>query len=364
MYFRSAPMNRESEAPRPIPLDDAHHTVVIPLVDETIAGWKIGLSWLEHPDLPRLGFNRVHGEDFAAELAHYLLEAGAALAHGGRLQSDSLTTLLRDLVWTYDASQDETPKLFGYLAWPEHRGTLQREPRYKNWLDPKNQNRSEFKFLPLPDGVSEGIVGSPNDRSPANLLVYARCMTAMWQRMDEEIEARVLLGGSVRHYHGRYPSFVEKALLARRSGKPVFLIGCFGGAVGAIIEALCGRKADALTEAFQFEDVAYKEMVALHNALPGVEPVDYAALTAEFKKWGLSGLCKSNGLRRTRTYDFSRRHTQSKSSASSSRGCAESSLLNPSRVCDARHGFQNGAMLSSVSPPSTSYLPSAVTRQG
>jgi SLOG cluster2/TIR domain len=256
----------------------------------------IGLSLGNSPDLPRLGFHEIHADDFAAEFARYLLQAGAVLAYGGTLQAGGFTSLLRDLVWTYDASEDKTPRLLGYLAWPYHRGTLEWDPAYKEWMDPKNLNRVDFDFLPLPEGVAPEQVGPPTDRTPANLLVYARCLTAMRQKMEEKIEARVLLGGKLTGYAGRYPGLVEEALLAKRSGKPVFLIGGFGGAAGAVIDALLGRKPKALTEAHQFEDPDYKQMVALHNDLPGVDRVNYAELTAEFKKWGLAGLRKSNGL--------------------------------------------------------------------
>ena len=158
-------------------------------------------------------------------------------------------------------------------------------------MDPKNLNRVLFEFLPRPDDQATKEVGPPTDRSPENLLVYARCLTAMREKMEETIEARVLLGGKVTQYAGRYPGLVEEALLAKRSGTPIFLIGGFGGAAGAVIDAVLGRKPEALTEAYQFEDASYKEMVSRHNAIPGVDPVDYARLAADFEEWGLTGLC-------------------------------------------------------------------------
>jgi hypothetical protein len=261
-----------------------------------LTGRVIGLSLGNSPDLPRLGFHQIHADDVTAEFARYLLEAGAVLAYGGTLQADGFTALLRDLVWTYDASEDEEPRLLGYLAWPYHRGALQRDPVYKGWMDPKNLNRVNFEFVDRPKDQANKEAGPPTDRSPENLLVYARCLTAMRQKMNERIEARVLLGGKVTAYAGRYPGLVEEVLLAKRSGKPIFLIGGFGGAAGAVIDALLGRKPQALSEAYQFEDASYKEMVSRHNALPGVDPADYGKLMAELEEWGLTGLCASNGM--------------------------------------------------------------------
>jgi len=261
-----------------------------------LAGRAIGLSLGNSPDLPRLGFHQIHADDVTIEFARYLLEAGAVLAYGGTLQADGFTAVLRDLVWTYDASEDKTPRLLGYLAWPYHHGELEWDPAYKAWMDPKNLNRVLFEFLPRPDDQATKEVGPPTDRSPENLLVYARCLTAMREKMEETIKARVLLGGKVTQYAGRYPGLVEEALLAKRSGTPIFLIGGFGGAAGAVIDAVLGRKPEALSEAYQFEDANYKEMISRHNALLGVDPVDYPKITAEFEEWGIAGLCDSNGL--------------------------------------------------------------------
>jgi len=50
-------------------------------------------------------------------------------------------------------------------------------------------------------------------------LVWARCLTAMREKMNTDINARVLLGGRLEGFMGRYPGLAEEALLAKRSGK-------------------------------------------------------------------------------------------------------------------------------------------------
>src|SRR4051812_1822760 len=76
-----------------------------------LAGKTIGLSLGKDPDLDRLGFHQAHVEDPSIEFARYLFEAGATLAYGGTLKAGGFTEILRDLLWTYDASDAITPRL-------------------------------------------------------------------------------------------------------------------------------------------------------------------------------------------------------------------------------------------------------------
>ena len=291
-------------------------------LDEVVVGLSIGDS----PDLARLGFSNAHVTDAAVEFARYLLEAGAILAYGGDLSPGGHTETLRDLVWTYKATPEpgKSPeRLLGYLAWPIHLDKFQGNPAYNKWRDPSNR----IKFEPVPRPPDQLAAAPPRDvtdpalktltrdqrfaaLTAADLLIWARSLTAMREAMNARINARVLLGGRVVGYSGRYPGLVEEALLAKRSNKPMYLLGGFGGCVAALIAALlrlddpalaatfdpADGSAPALSEAVQYRHAPYAEMVALHNAIPGVDLVDYPKLTAELAAWGLAGLSASNGL--------------------------------------------------------------------
>ena len=189
-----------------------------------LVGRPVALSLGESPDMDRLGFHRVHLDDAAVEFARYLLEAGADLAYGGDLRPGGFTATLRDLVWTYDAAPTGSPRLRGYLAWPIHKDNLQRESEYLDWMDEKNANRTAFDFVPRPPDQANAVANSPADRSPENLLVWARCLTAMRERMDAEIGARVLLGGKLEGYLGRYPGLAEEARTGAALG-PAAILG-------------------------------------------------------------------------------------------------------------------------------------------
>ena len=95
---------------------------------------------------------------------------------------------------------------------------------------------------------------------------------------------------------GRYPGLAEEALLALRAGKPFYLLGGFGGCARALADAVLDREPTALTREFQERDPAYRDMVAAHDAIPGVGRVDYEALVGEFRRLGVGGLAALNGL--------------------------------------------------------------------
>ena len=263
--------------------------------ERPLADKVIGLSISDSPDLDRLGFHQIHLDDAAVEFARYLLESRAILAYGGDLRPGGFTAILRNLVWTYNASATAVrERLRGYVAWPIHQDRLQRDPSYLKWMDEKN--RINFDFVPRPPDQAWAQADPPSVRSPDNLLVWARCLTAMREKMNMDINARVLLGGRLEEFMGRYPGLAEEALLAKRSGKPIYLAGGFGGCTRALINALLGQKPEALTEAYQYRDAAYQAMVERHNQIPGVDPVDYTGLVGEFEGWGIAGLSRVNGL--------------------------------------------------------------------
>ena len=51
----------------------------------------------------------------------------------------------------------------------------------------------------------------PDKNSPDYPYIQARCLTAMRKRMNQDINAHILLGGRLIGYSGIYPCLVEEA---------------------------------------------------------------------------------------------------------------------------------------------------------
>ncbi len=266
-------------------------------------------------ELLKLGFSHAHFEDAVYELARYLLASGFNLAYGGDLREGGFTERLHGLARQYgEQTEDPTLRLENFLAWVAHIG----EPieRVLQLQASARQSR-----LPLPDDVRAELQLDPKVKppyaanSPESDYLNARCFTAMREAMTAKTSARVLLGGPLAGYAGRYPGLVEEAYLAMKANLPVYLIGAFGGCTRAIIDAVEGRQPDSLTfagqvsldETFrrQYPDkpkTPYAQRVTDFNARAvqhGLEPIDYAAVQSRFESTGsnnLAALSTINGL--------------------------------------------------------------------
>ena len=274
-------------------------------------------------ELQRLGFLPSHFEDAFHELARYLLASGANLAYGGDPRKGGFTERLHGLARQYsEQTQDPSLRVEIFLAWIAHI-----HQTAETLLGLKTNAR--MRRLPLPaDLMAEfGIDG--RQPPPATLsqadsdYLAARCFMAMREAMQTKqptdshntIHARVLLGGPLAGYAGRYPGLVEEAYLAMKANLPVYLIGAFGGCTRAIIDAVEGRQPDSLTlagqvrldETFrrQYPDkpkTPYAQRVTDFNtraAQHTIEPIDYAAVQSVFDSTGsnnLATLSANNGL--------------------------------------------------------------------
>jgi hypothetical protein len=258
-------------------------------LEKAAAGWRIGLSISDSADLEMRGFGPSHLRDAASEFARFLLAAGATLAYGGDLRQGGFTEVLFELLTAYRAISGEAVEAIqSYLAWPIH-------------LDLDATQRARLKntacFHPIKPPANLGV--DPTTKvpptTPENRVAWTRSLTAMRERMNAEIHARLFLGGQARGL-GKYPGLAEEALLALRAGKPVYLIGAFGGCAEAVIEALRGNKPAAFTLDYQVADPVSGAAINLYNSQlpPNGEPIDYKALTAEFEGFGIAGL--NNGL--------------------------------------------------------------------
>lgn len=264
-------------------------------LEKAASGWRIGLSISDSADLPVRGFGRAHQRDAASEFARFLLAAGATLAYGGDLREDGFTEVLFELLTAYrEISGKAAEAIQSYLAWPIH---LDLTTEQRALL----KDTARFHLIPPPAnlGLNATRVTSKKKVLPTtavNRVAWARSLTAMRERMNPEIHARLLMGGQARGT-GKYPGLAEEALLALRAAKPVYLIGAFGGCTEAVIEALRGNKPTALTLDYQAAEDLPRAAIELYNSQvpPGGESIDYSALTSEFEKFGVGGL--NNGLK-------------------------------------------------------------------
>ena len=201
------------------------------------SGWTatIAISISESPDLSRLGMSRRHLKQAMETMATYLLSSGYRLAYGGDLRRYGFTEQLFDLVSRYDRSPQSRgrPGVTDYLPWTEC-ASLSKEG-YEDLVSSLGMS-AEIRCL---DHSGRAIVrfDFPEVRikDPDEI---ASSLSAMRRTMLKETSARVVLGGRVEDYQGAMPGVAEEALLTLQHGKPLYVIGGFGGCSRDIAESL------------------------------------------------------------------------------------------------------------------------------
>lgn len=257
--------------------------------DPPLKGRLIGISISNSPDLANLGMGPVHLEDAMVECARYLLTQGASLAYGGDLRPGGFTTILFELVRSHNRAGTKE-RIHNFLAWPI--GLHIDAGIWREYVD----EIRDYRVAPPADLGLDPTAYVGSDDMPGR-YIWSRSLTAMRAEMNGTIVARVLLGGQVRGFKGKYPGVLEEALLALRSKKPLYLVGGFGGCTRSIVQALKGETPDPFTEAVQSADPLFAAMAASYHADANEgkgTPIDYAGELAYLQSVGLTGL--NNGL--------------------------------------------------------------------
>lgn len=250
---------------------------------------KIGLSISDSPDLISYGLSKTHLEDALVEFSRYLLVHGGKLLYGGDLRQGGFTEILYNLVRNYFPEDAQSAhKIHNYQAWPLYLNLTTKIRAELNKV-------VSFKMIEPPDNIQvERETFLPPD-CKENRVIWAQSLTKMREDMNKHLNVRVLMGGAVQNYKGKYPGLLEEAYLALRDGKPLFLVGGFGGCTKAIIKAIQGYQPLEFTKGFQMINNDYFEMAQVYNAenING-EPIDYDMIINFFKGRGVESL--NNGL--------------------------------------------------------------------
>lgn len=123
-------------------------------------------------------------------------------------------------------------------------------------------------------------------------------MTAMRQKLTDETFARVVMGGKIEGYKGRYAGLIEEPLLSLRAGKPLFLVGALGGCARLVIDLLEQRnRPEMTTEVARANVENYDALVSLYQQ-HNQEFKTREELAVEIKSFGMNGLSQvlCNGL--------------------------------------------------------------------
>lgn len=236
---------------------------------EALSTKTVAISVSDSPDLGALGMGAAHLQDAMAELARHVLALGARVAYGGDLRAGGFTEILFELVSRHRRDADEGDKrtpVVSYLAWPVH--------ILKPYAELRDLRRDldSFATLELLDNYGESLAAAERaklDARQPSLEEWSTGLTAMRHRMNAEAHARIIVGGQISGYKGAMPGLAEEALLAIEAGRPLFVLGGFGGCAADIASTmgLCEQPAIPARDWERRGDFAGADTGTLSNGL-------------------------------------------------------------------------------------------------
>ena len=243
----------------------ANATFVTPLTKLANAGLPKGISAVavsisESGDLARHGISQKQEGVLVDEIHLYLLVAGLQIAYGGGLsgnfdRASNFTLRLFGLVEGYSevalrAGSEGLRPIINYPPWPLHIGYTDREyDLFGSTAELEEGSRPSDQEVPESDDelfppVEKGWRLLPTN--PPQRLAWTRGLTLMRKQVTEGVQARVVIGGKMANYFGLYPGVVEEAWVSILAKQPLYLVGAFGGASRAVIDALAGDSSELL----------------------------------------------------------------------------------------------------------------------
>lgn len=261
-----------------------------PAFDHTFQPVALSISAAE--DSGRFGLRPAQLDSMFTDLSRCLLSSGIRLAYGGHWQAGGYSARLAELA--QGSPERSSPSVALYLAWPISQQTAPS-------LHEGARTRVEVHPCVRPSDLDDPTFGEaargdgPVD-SPERRFAWARGLSSMRERQTAEVAARIVIGGKIGTaggYLGRMPGVLEEALLGIRAGRPVYLVGAFGGSARVVLDALEGTARRELT--WQFHRVVpYSSALKELYAARGMTWDEYETIADELTAHGMSGL--RNGL--------------------------------------------------------------------
>lgn len=246
-------------------------------------------------ELLNLGLSELHITDASRMVARVLLASGAKLNYGGSLASigsENLLSALYEMIAAFNKDLDSNyPPLVNYSAWPFWYG-IDRDNlmQYRNALD--------LKDLKMPLGAEmfrdcklSEILSSNSGRTYTGIS-----LSNMRRKLIDASDAIIVLGGASHGFKGLLPGILEESILAIEQKLPIYIIGGFGGAAGAVVEALEGNSPETFDYSWQITNTnQYSELMDEYFRITK-RNIDYNELLSKLHDCGIEGVSKYNGL--------------------------------------------------------------------
>lgn len=202
--------------------------------DVDLRGKKIAISVSEPDNLEVLGMGQTILRDLTVELSRHILIAKGRMVYGGDLRQEGYTELFKELSYQYGQfeKKDSNHTYFeNYLSWP-----ITTKLTESILSDYAHNRVGLIKVGHAPE--CEGKVKLDSFLPPigdCNLFFWGQSLTKMRQEMEDNVTARIIVGGRASGFKGKMAGLLEEFKIAKDAKHPIYLIGGFGG----IADMLC-----------------------------------------------------------------------------------------------------------------------------
>ena len=262
----------------------------------TLAGLRIGISISDIVSGADTSFDSHNDylKRFAQDIARHLLARSATIIYGGDLRANGFTEfILNEAIALKNRISTKGIHVENHLAWPLYLS----EAEVVAW---------RAKYSPIMRSVERGI---PKDiegdvdknsftppNSDHNKYIWSRCLTSMREESISSSTARICAGGKLAGYKGKMPGVLEEISIALDKGKPIYLVGAFGGVVGEVCQTILGSSVtEPLTETWQItHNSGYASLQQI--AKPHNMSADYGMLKAQLEGLSIDSVAQRSGL--------------------------------------------------------------------
>lgn len=216
----------------------------------TLANRLVALSAGNSPDLGRLGLLKRNLDQTVAALATSLVCSGARVVYGGNLDKNGFTYMLYPVIaqaYATAATRASRPRFVHYVAayLAQDDAELAAHLKAVGSFAEIRLVDSEREVTSIITSGSELVCRSPQGerrlKNVPDLQAFVAelprrsagppaDLDAMREAMENDVSARIVLGGAVTGYSGNRSGILQETLLALQKGHPVYLLGGFGGA--------------------------------------------------------------------------------------------------------------------------------------
>lgn len=257
--------------------------------NKLLTGKKIAISVSVNEDLEKIGFSEQHLNDISIEVARYIIANDGIALYGGDLRENGFTYYFSELTNQYKKNNDKEFKFINYFVFPntKHLTNDVRVDFYSKQIQIKEV------YTPKTVTIDENRMYNPSSCIKDRYL-FCECFKEMRIQMAKDCSARVLVGGKIKNFLGYIPGVIEEALYTLKEGKPLYLVGAFGGATEKLIKLFKGETVEELTNEFQYNSDFLLEFK--NYADSRYDYTDYDKLKKNLLEFDVQKLSNLNGL--------------------------------------------------------------------